>query len=163
MPELTLTELSIIKNMMLSKSHKYISDLLGHPILEIKNCIKELTAPGVVTYQDKLDAAKRNRVSTKPLKIKAIPVKKVIVKHQVETTINQRQKNKDERLFIERQREGERKRSRATIPTRIIDYSKLVKVIIDKKTCIYVKPGQEETGREEFLAREQRKKNKYEQ
>ena len=151
MPELSLQEVSTIKNMMLSSSYKEISDLLNISIDLVGHCVKELTAGSeVITHQAKLDRKKLSREPVKVHKTKVIKPKPV----------DQKKIEHAKTKYIEKKQFEHRRRERDQIPTRKIDYSKLVRVMIDKKTSIYCMPGEEEKNRKAFLKRMDSKQSK---
>ena len=149
-------ESGMIQNMILSKSFKQIADLLGCTVEDIRVKVDEMQKENfVMTWQMKLDEKKVLKKTLKASGIKSIRENKVV-------KIDQNKINNDEKRFIEKQRHEERRRSRSTIPTRNIDYSKMVRVTIDKKTSIYCRPGEEVKAKNEFIQRENKKRTKYE-
>lgn len=131
--EFTITDQSIIKNMMLQKSAKEISKLLDCKTQDVLDFMKiAVHGTNIVTCQMKLDA---KRPLKKPVKKK----QKDNSKLQLKKLVEERKKEKVKRL----QMDEERKRSRRppTYKSKEVDYSQLITVRIDAKTFIYAKPG----------------------
>jgi hypothetical protein len=163
--EISALDQSIIRNSMLSKSHKEIAALLDLQVEEVYLYISQVVKDtGVVTRQMRQDLQHSKKASlpkaAKPIKEK--PAKKVdsvneIARQNMATQKPEKQQMEKLRKDQERERRGalaEKKYRR--LPTKFkdleVDYSKLNTIRIDRKTVIYCKPGQDpEAVKKRFL------------
>lgn len=136
--EFSITDQSIIKNMMLQKSAKEISRLLDCKTQDVADFIKNAVhGTNIVTHQMKIEAKH--------------PAKKTVEKRQ---TISRAKIKKQEaalqiriteekiKLKSRRQVEDDRKRRQPSMyKSKNVDYSKLITIKIDAKTYIYANPG----------------------
>lgn len=151
------TELSIVRNMMLSSSDKDISDLLERPVNVITDSIKELVSgTGIITHQQKLDAKK----SLRSAKLPKSPKPKILTDKARADQADQKHKEtlRDIRNKIAVEREHNNRRRESQFKTIEVDYAKLVMVKIDDRTNIYAKPGEEEKTRAEYLKKHSTRK-----
>jgi len=152
--ELTAIEESIVKNMMLSKSHKEIAALLDKPVEDIAAIIAKITAgTGIITLQMKKDSVKKVRPEkVKPISIRKVAVKKPNVeKARTESLKEQVRRNREERQMIERQRDSDKRQMNGQYKTKKVDYSNKVMLRIDRTTYIYAERGKEEETKNEYL------------
>jgi LytS/YehU family sensor histidine kinase len=149
--ELTSTEESMIRNMMLSKSYKEIAFVLDFTYDQISAYVSSVTAgTDIITYQQRLDEKKSNgRRSESLTKTKAIKVAKEKVADK--KIKEEREATNRHRVDHERNLENKRRESRQRLPTIQVDYTKKVMVRIDRTTFIYAFPGQEEQAKAAFL------------
>lgn len=133
-------DMTIVRNMMLTKSYKQIAQLLDCSEEDIAVAVTEINVTHLVTFQDKLNA-----------KVK-VKVKRKKEKHQEEKFKEQVLRNKAERLRVERHSALQKSRHREErFETRQHDYSKMRMVRIDRMTYIYARHGQEEKARQDYL------------
>jgi hypothetical protein len=152
------TELSIIGNMMTSKSNKTIADLLERPITEIAAVINELkTRDGLSSYQDRIDAKAAERKATAVKKPK-LRVQRVVTKQnkkevEKQKKLLEKQKARQERLNMDEKSRVQREKARGPkFNMRKVDYSQKKTLRIDSKTFIYINPGEdEEAARANFM------------
>lgn len=150
-------EESIIKNMMLSKSHKDIAALLRCGKEDVKGLIVVLTKDtNIVTHQMKLDQRAAGRPHPVKVKIPRPPTKAATEKEKkLKEKVSlraQQQKNTRERKSRNRPREPEFK-------TKDVDYSKMIIVKVDRKTFIQVPAGSDiEAVKNKYLERSQNSK-----
>lgn len=132
---ISANDMTIVRNMMLTKSYKQIAQLLDCSEEDIAVAVTEINVTHLVTFQDKLNAK---------VKVKE--------KHQEEKFKEQVLKNKAERLRVERHRALEKSRHREErFETRQHDYSKMRMIRIDRMTYIYARHGEEEKARQDYL------------
>lgn len=152
-------DISIIENMMLTKSHKTIAEMIEKPVKETGELIESLCQQRELqSYQFFLDCKKAIRDRDKPKKVKAPKKKKG---KKVETAEQKLAREKKEiRAAIDQQRAGRdaqarRERSSRNEPkfeTRRVDYGQKHLVRIDNKTFFYINPGEDEkAAREKFM------------
>lgn len=133
-------DMSIVRNMMLTKSYKQIGQLLDCSEDEIAEAVKEVNKEMLVTFQDKINAKRK--------------VTKVVKKEKLQEERFKEQvlKNKAERIRVERHRQLEKgHRNEERYQTRHRDYSKMRMIKIDRMTYIYAPHGEEEKTKEEYL------------
>lgn len=133
MIEISEMELSIIKNMMLRKSHRYISAALDLPQEEITRVISIMTeGSDILTWQMKLD--RRPKV-TKQIK----PKRKSFENDFVKPNRKSKPDQEAERYHSKRLKDLEKKK----IPTLVIDWNQRHSLKVDKNTFIVLKPGED--------------------
>lgn len=161
--EFSEMEQSIIKNMMLRKSHKDIVRLLDCDLVDLSFFISEHVADtDIITWQMKLDLNKPIKRVQPPKEKKVViripkPVKQPdpLEKERMEARklaqLAKEQKSRDfnERMNIERQRAVRRREPQ--LKTKDHNFSAKVSVRIDRCTVILVKPGEEEKAKKEFM------------
>lgn len=136
----SVNDMSIVRNMMLTKSHKQIAQLLGRTEEEIAEAVREVNKEMLITFQDKINSKKKVKLKTKKEKL------------QEENFKSQVLKNKAERIRVERQRALQKGHSAPeSFATRKRDYSQLKMVKVDRTTYIYAPHGQEEEARHNYL------------
>lgn len=152
MAEFTDQDLSIIRNMMISKSNKTIAALLDCKTQDIDSVIARIKqTEGLPSFQDKIDAKRK----PKPQKVKA--PKKIRQETDIQRLAREK---KEERAALKVQRLNMDEKSRVAreiargpkFKTKETDYKKLRTLRIDRKTFIYINPGQdEEKAKADFL------------
>ncbi len=154
MTEVNSMERSIIKNMMLSRSHKDIAAFLERPVAEISEIAAELNPENKIsTYQDRLNERKATYI--RPVRIKVVKpagakmLKADRLKIEREEKLEQKRRNQAERLNIEAQRRNAKRAP--SFKMKEVDYSKMVTVRIDRTTFIYAEPGHEQEAKQRFL------------
>lgn len=143
-------EKSMVKNMMMQKSHTYIANMLEKPIESISTLV-DILANGAITKQMKLDAKKpvKKAKAPKAPKKKAGKTLEQLNRERKELqqkTVAREAKNQVERTLVQNREHAKRK-----YKSLVVDYSKLVTVRINDKTFIYAKPGEEEKAKKQFL------------
>jgi len=151
----------MVQRLMLKSSYQDIAIMLGKLVTEIETLVEEMIrGKHIVTFQMKLDyeKAKKNKpvkekkpdvVKTpKPLKVKTTAAGKVKrtkkvdkEKKRLRELNDQKKRNRVERLNMEADRKNLRRQPE--LKTKVVDYSKLITVMIDRRTAIYVKPGED--------------------
>lgn len=157
-------EQSIIKNMMLRKPYKEISDMLECGIEDVSAFINtEMRATGLVSWQAKLEqkkllkSPKVKKASTKKeIKVKVLPSSKSKTEQDKAIKIEAYKKSRE--IQIQQQNNRRRPPNYKTIE---VDYTKLVTIRIDRTTTIYSKPGQEEETKKRFLKHYQKPIDRY--
>ncbi len=151
-------EKGIIRNMMLSKSHRDIARIIDCSVDQVASIItEEIAGTDTITHQMKLDATKPPK-KTKPPK----PPKQVLQEKKLSATqkrsiekqriADQKQQRKLEAYRVARDIEIEKKKRRpSNYKTIEVDYTKKIMVKIDHTTYIYSVPGQEEKTKRDFL------------
>lgn len=152
-------DISIIENMMLTKSHKTIAEMIEKPVKETGELIESLCQQRELqSYQFFLDCKKAIRDRDKPKKVKAPKKKKGKKVEKAEQKLAR--EKKEIRAAIDQQRAGRdaqarRERSSRNEPkfeTRRVDYGQKHLVRIDNKTFFYINPGEDEkAAREKFM------------
>lgn len=128
MEALTEYDCSAIQNMMLTRSHFAIADILELDEKQVSDYIKSITADtGIVTFQMKIDKRKKaqpKRVKKeKQQKEKSLMAQRRLVQKQPVITLPKRQE------FIYK--------------TQNVNYGTKVLVKIDRKTSIYINKGED--------------------
>lgn len=143
MHEVSAMEVSMIQNLMLTKTNKEISTTLDMPVDTVTAVVRQLQIDtGLISRQVIIDQNRKPRA----VKQKDVKPAKGISSHSAELVYHeQRKKDMDRRRF-------------ATIP---VDLNKMQSVRIDDKTTIFIKPGESALeARMNYLDREQLKKKK---
>jgi hypothetical protein len=155
-------ETSIIRNMMLTKSAKYIAVILEMDTAEIKVLLAALAnTAGIISYQQKLDD---KLAAKKAATISKTRTKRIRDQRQGAATIEQKKLQRENdrlrkeqlKLAIRRDKESKRvslypARRPPNYKTIVVDYTKLVTVRIDRQTMIYSQPGEETATKKKFL------------
>ena len=128
MEALTEYDCSAIQNMMLTRSHFAIADMLDLDQQQVADYIKSITADtGIVTFQMKIDKRKKaqpNRAKKeKPQKEKSLMAQRRLVQKQPVITLPKRQES--------------------IYKTQNVNYGTKVLVKIDRKTSIYINKGED--------------------
>lgn len=132
--------MTIVRNAMLTQSHKQIAQLLDCSEDEIAEAVKEVNKEMLVTFQDKINAKRKGKKVVKKEKLQEEKFKEQVLK------------NKAERIRVERHRALEKgHRHEERFATRRHDYSKMKMIRIDRMTYIYAPHGEEEKTKEEYL------------
>lgn len=143
-------EVSIVTNMMHTRSYKDIAGVLDRTKEEIASLVATLIeGTDIVPHQVTLtarEAGKPPRVRVrKPKAPSAEKIKKVNQeKLDRENKKRESKANQQERLRVERERAKARAEARGMYVTKQVDYTKLHMVKVCKGTYIYVKPGESE-------------------
>lgn len=143
-------EVSIVTNMMHTRSYKDIASVLDRTKDEIASLVATLTeGTDIVPHQATLtarDANKPKRVRVhKPKAPSAEKVKKINqAKIDRDKKKQESKANMQERLRVERERAKARAEARGMYETKRVDYTKLHMVKVCKGTYIYIKPGESE-------------------
>lgn len=131
MEALTEYDCSAIQNMMLTRSHFAIADMLDLEEKQVAEYIKSITADtGIVTFQMKIDKRKK----AQPQRLPKAKRKKI-----------------DEERALNAQRKLVQKQPVVTLPkrqesiykTQNVNYGAKVLVKIDRKTSIYINKGED--------------------
>lgn len=156
--EFSEMEQSIIKNMMLRKSYKDISSLLGCNVDDLAFFITvRIEGTDIMTWQMKLDAhksVKKIKDSNQRMEKKVTaPEGKVIIPRPARDLKREEKKLQEEQLqefkrkrHLEKLNAENEKKYRRRPPnykTIAVDYSKMITVRIDRKTVIYANPGED--------------------
>lgn len=148
-------ELSIIGNMILSKSNKTIADLLDRPVKEVVDLVTEIKIrENLISFQDKLDTkiAQRKALHGKHQNRRGSAAMNKLNNKAPETEIQKELRHKQEQRQIEKikrlnedekRRSNKEKNNRPKFKMKNIDYSQLHSLRIDSKTIIYIKPGED--------------------
>jgi len=150
MKDFSFSDLTIIKNMALTKTHKQIAELVECDVADVADVINKTFegVTGLQTYQEKVDKRNANKVLREPkpaaVKIRA-PAKEKPVRPAQDTFLDDRKK---ERAAIAKQisQENEQRRSKRQAEqqpkhvSKKVDYSKMKLIPINSKTSIYVDP-----------------------
>ena len=153
--EFSETELSIIGNMMISKTNKAIADLLERPLYDVAQVIADIKLrEDIESFQDKIDAknaarklSQANQQRTRRAAVKNSPKRKQETEakrlareqKEIKDALKRQRLNRDEKSRVDREKARGYK-----FQTKVIDYSKLHTLRIDRKTVIYIQPGQDE-------------------
>ncbi len=152
--ELTSYEESMIRNMMLSKSHREISKILDISIDETSKVISAaVSGSEIVTFQMKLDDKQMNRQRAASLRKKPV-IDVARIEKQTSDLIQKKrdkEKSKQHRLDNDRRVRNETKLREQSFKTRDQKLFEKVLVRIDHKTFIYARPGEEESAKKNFL------------
>ncbi|MGN6478316.1 MAG: hypothetical protein ACTHKV_13910 [Flavipsychrobacter sp.] len=129
-------EIMIIEKEVAKKSYRDIAFLLDRSVEEVKAFVTAfIQDKNIVPFQTTIEQARKARTP-----VVRINRKKAAV--IISRTIEQAQK-------IKRNRAGE-----IIYKTKVVDLSKMQEVRIDRKTCIYIKPGQDpQLAKEKYLQR----------
>jgi len=160
--EFTDMELSIIGNMMVSKPNRQIAELLDIDVAHINTEVNRQAALlGIIPLQSKIDAKIAQKKAIRAKHQTKRGNEAINRKARQETEIQkadrirkeQRQQEKLTRLNADEKSRVFREKARGPkFQTKQVDYTQLHAVRIDKKTIIYIKPGQDEDkAREHFL------------
>lgn len=126
-------ERSIIKNMMLSTSHKDIAALIGCTEKEVAEIVSShIAGTAMVTYQVKLNERNFERKIDRAKIVNAAKIER-------EKNREQKIKNKNHRIEIEQHRKNSRREP--SFKTREVDFTEMMSVRIDSKTVLQVKKG----------------------
>lgn len=147
--EFTASDQSIIRNLMLTKSHRDIASFMECNIEDINRVICSMViGTAIITHQMKLDKKAADRKT--PPKPKDLSRKRVAVQKQVIKQAEEKQRSYSEVMKVERQRRNLNREPR--LPTKHVDYSQKISVRIDRKTTIYADPGEDiQALKERFL------------
>ena len=142
MPNFTDIELTTVKNMMLTASIRDIAFILDRSEVEIRLVMKELKEEDTITRQDIIDENAVKRQKT------AKPAKKVKVESQEQKLKRERLAERSaahrQRMNMEEARRKEKLAARLpAFKTKVVDYSIMRSVKIDRKTTIILKPGED--------------------
>ncbi len=138
-------ELSIVRNMMRTRSNKDIANILDRPLIEVDSVVSHLvTITGLDSFQMKLDQSRPNKVkASKPPRVKVV---KAEVKSELRNRQEEREAIRRHRLKMEdAMRQKRAARNEQKYVTKRVDYSKMNHVKIDRNTWIVVNPGDKES------------------
>jgi hypothetical protein len=152
----------IIRNCMLSKSHKDIAELIGCDVKTVAAFIVVLIAgTSIVTRQMIIDQKKIGQ--KKPVAKKAKPISDEKIKEEWREQKEVKARNFNEHIKIERRKDQDRRFPK--YKTLSVDTSRLLSVRIDDKTTIFIKPGEDAAAaKEQFFKnriREKKSENIY--
>lgn len=140
---------------MLTRSHKDIALMVEVDLEDVSNFITATVEDkGIITWQMKLDqrrgAGKSSEAIKNPIE-KPVPVDNIVAEAKKLSFEKREQKraNLAERMNVERQRVNNRRQPQ--YKTKVVDYSKMVTIRIDRTTTIYAHPGEEEKTKKNFL------------
>jgi hypothetical protein len=133
-------DLSMIRNMMLTKSPKAIAKTMGLPVAPVQEAVLTMYQELGIEFKwpAVADKTQNTEQQPKPRKPKA-----------KEPKITSRVIRKEDPVLKQIQA-NRRQRSEFKMESRQIDYSSLVSVRVDQKTWIMVKPGQEQKAASAF-------------
>jgi hypothetical protein len=142
-------EVSVIRNMMHSRSFKDIAAVLDRTKQEIAECVAYIIdGTDIIPFQTSQDQRLKQN---KPVKVKLPKQKpasgKKITKADLERIEREKRKeqkkvNQQERLRVDHERAKARAEARGKYVTREVDYTKLRTVKVCKGTFVYAKPGE---------------------
>lgn len=126
--DLSTFEMQIISGLLSKHPDDYIAMVIDKPTPVVRNAINELTGGGTLrkVYVEKAEVKKQVRIKKNIEKENSLDRERAIAKQK--------------RLAIDR--ESEVKRSRRAEPlfkTKVVDYSQMITVRIDHRTCIQVR------------------------
>lgn len=136
---ITPLDMGIIRNMMLTHSYKDIASTVDVTAEEVKACIVQMiTGTAIVTRQMVLDQKKPKSKIQKIKKRKPKPKTEKRIKEDWEKV----KKERVDTQWEQRRIDNGKRFSRSVLKTRHVDLSKLVRVQIDNRTSIFIKPGE---------------------